>query len=105
MHKIWQPKLYNTDGAVIKDKCRIGTIYGTFANLNVGVINSTVELTHDTIVTTHGILPPRVMVHRSRVWIKYQPIKLTKGKRTVSGGCGRACIPGSISKRRVITCL
>lgn len=58
MHKIWQPKLYNTDGAVIKDKCRMGTIYGTFANLNVGVINSTVELTHDTIVTTHGTLPP-----------------------------------------------
>lgn len=41
MHKIWQLKPYNTDGAVTKDKCRIGTIYRTSTNLNVGVINST----------------------------------------------------------------
>lgn len=41
MHKIWQLKPYNTDVAVIKDKCRMGTIYRTLTNLNLGVINST----------------------------------------------------------------
>lgn len=40
MHKIWQLKPENRDGAVIKDKCRIGTIYRSLTNLNVSVINS-----------------------------------------------------------------
>lgn len=67
MHKIWRLKPYNTDGAVIKDKCRIGTIYRTLTNLNVSVINSTAaveggggtnECTHDMMLMTNGTLPP-----------------------------------------------